>query len=155
MVRTILVIIIMIVSTVAWRRKTLMRKKETIIYTTSSHVACKKKESASGAAKIDPLSFVLLITPLTIPLLLCGLLFLPAVGTTAYSEMPARVAQFYPELFLNSLCAFCLNLTIACFLREGSALAFIICGNCKDVLLVGLSFAFFKEDVSLLGKFLG
>merc|ERR1712224_230364 len=91
--------------------------------------------------KLDPLSYVLCISPLCgILLALCaGLLaHLPSDNQMHGMGMPsaAQLRLWAPWLLASSLIAFCLNVTIATMIKFAGPMAYLMSQLVKDVLAV-------------------
>ncbi|CAE7297638.1 unnamed protein product [Symbiodinium natans] len=106
----------------------------------------------SGAVRLDPMSFVAVVSPL------CGafvgglILLQPQVAGFALVALPTAETLRRCSALLagNVLCAFFLNLVIANYLKNGSPVAFILTNLVKDALIVVASSLAFGDDVSLL-----
>jgi len=100
--------------------------------------------------KIDPLSYILLFIPFCFLFLGAFLIFSyhvePAFGlkTPSWSE----VVGWWPLLLANSCLAFLLNVSAAVFMTYGSAVAFVLAGVIKDVVIVMSGAALMGEHVS-------
>merc|ERR1712087_994926 len=85
---------------------------------------------------MDPLSYNLLVQPLTGILLVIFLIVcfgaLPHVPLASYSDY----LQWWPHLVANATVATLLNLSVATFINMSSAIGFIVAGIFKDVTLV-------------------
>jgi hypothetical protein len=87
--------------------------------------------------RLDPLTYNLFMCPIC----LVVLFFMNMV--TWDPEIPARLAQWWPYLLPNALCAFVLNVTIATLIKHTSAMGFILSGVVKDIVIVaGSTFLF-------------
>lgn len=97
----------------------------------------------SGAGlKLDVLTFVLFQAPCSLaPLLICfAVQWTPEVGQD--------FVRMWPLLLLNALTAFFLNIIIALTLKRLSALAFVIIGVFKDIVIVMSSSIIFQDPIS-------
>eukprot|EP00927_Polykrikos_kofoidii_P007071 TRINITY_DN12887_c0_g2_i2.p1 TRINITY_DN12887_c0_g2~~TRINITY_DN12887_c0_g2_i2.p1 ORF type:complete len:414 (-),score=51.66 TRINITY_DN12887_c0_g2_i2:111-1277(-) len=108
--------------------------------------------SAATGHHLDPLSYVLLVMPMCFVVLgssLCVLIFLFPHG---YHPMPGMYDLLFwlPHLAANAALAFALNVVIAVFVKRSSAVAFILCGTLKDVLIVLVGCFALTEAVSFL-----
>jgi multidrug transporter EmrE-like cation transporter len=106
-------------------------------------------ESSRPAVKMDPLSFVMLVSPCCLPFLLTKLYIFQWEPESILSHFRSN----YMLLGLNCLVAFSLNVSIAFFMQMGTALSFIVCGVAKDVLIVFAGVLFFGDHVSPLQIF--
>lgn len=110
----------------------------------------------SGAGKkLDPLSYVLLVMPLCFMVLgslICGLVFVYPIETFRTPNF-ADLAEWWPMLLANACVAFALNVTVAVFMKNSSAVAFILAGITKDAVIVLAGGAFLGELVSGLQIF--
>jgi len=97
----------------------------------------------SGAGmKLDPLTFVFWQAP-------CCLL--PLLAATCFTTQPQVLVDFKANLLLllaNATLAFMLNVMIALTLKKLSALAFVIIGLVKDIVIVVASSAMFGDSIS-------
>jgi len=108
-----------------------------------------------GGKKLDAFTYLLLITPicmLMIGLLICGMLAFGPVPGFALPQMD-DLRSWGPVLFLNGLTAFMLNLAITSFIKNSSAVAFILAGIIKDMAIVMVGFAIFGEEISVMQTF--
>lgn len=80
--------------------------------------------------KLDPLTYTLFMMPITTIVL--GV-FNFATWTP---EMTVGVKKWWPYLIGNGFCAFLLNVTIATVIKRAGAMAFILSGLVKDVVIV-------------------
>eukprot|EP00441_Pelagodinium_beii_P038088 CAMPEP_0197649276 /NCGR_PEP_ID=MMETSP1338-20131121/28256_1 /TAXON_ID=43686 ORGANISM="Pelagodinium beii, Strain RCC1491" /NCGR_SAMPLE_ID=MMETSP1338 /ASSEMBLY_ACC=CAM_ASM_000754 /LENGTH=336 /DNA_ID=CAMNT_0043223425 /DNA_START=74 /DNA_END=1084 /DNA_ORIENTATION=+ len=97
----------------------------------------------SGAGlKLDPLTFVAFQSPCSLAPLLLAVLLLPADGVFADFQ------EHWPLLLANATVAFMLNVLIALTLKRLSALAFVIIGLAKDIVIVCASSAMFGDPIS-------
>mmetsp|Transcript_86309 Transcript_86309/g.252530 ORF Transcript_86309/g.252530 Transcript_86309/m.252530 type:complete len:530 (+) Transcript_86309:97-1686(+) len=92
--------------------------------------------SAAGSAKLDALSYNLLIQPLSaiglfIFVTTC-MAFVPGVATATWSDYVA----WWPHLVGNACTALALNVLVAVFISKTSAVGFIVVGIVKDIVLV-------------------
>jgi len=105
----------------------------------------------SGALRLDPMSFVAVVSPLCGALLGGLILLQPRVHALSWIVLPA--AETFRRcgwlLAGNVLCAFVLNLVIANYLKTGSPVAFILTNLVKDALIVIVSSFAFGDHVSL------
>mmetsp|Transcript_55647 Transcript_55647/g.129555 ORF Transcript_55647/g.129555 Transcript_55647/m.129555 type:complete len:443 (-) Transcript_55647:119-1447(-) len=91
--------------------------------------------SAAGSAKLDPLSYNLLIQPLSA---FCIIIFI--LVSTFSTNFPTAswtdYAAWWPHLLCNACVALSLNVMVAVFISKTSAVGFIIVGIVKDTVLV-------------------
>ncbi|CAE7357840.1 unnamed protein product [Symbiodinium natans] len=109
---------------------------------------------AGAGRKLDPLSFVALVSPMCACCLGGILLLQPRVHALSWIAMPAWDTLHACSFLLagNVLCAFALNLVIANYLKHGSPLAFLLTNLVKDAMIVIVSTATFGDHVSLQQK---
>merc|ERR1719498_586246 len=100
---------------------------------------------AANGMKFDPLSFVLLMTPLCTTVLFVKLLIFQF-----HDHVWDHFVIWWPVLLGNAILAFFLNVVIACFIKHSSAVAFILAGIIKDVCIVLASTMIFNEHVTTL-----
>lgn len=105
--------------------------------------------------KVDPLSYVLLISPICFTLLglfMLLLLLLPAgiAGPGLAIPSAAAVWSWLPLLLANSMIAFALNVSIACVIKNTSPTSYIFVGVVKDIVAIVVSVFVLKELVSSL-----
>jgi len=97
----------------------------------------------SGAGmKLDPLTFVFWQAP-------CSLI--PLLAATYFTTQPQVLVDLKANLLLllaNASLAFMLNVLIALTLKKLSALAFVIIGLVKDIVIVVASSAMFGDTIS-------
>jgi len=97
----------------------------------------------SGAGmKLDPLTFVFWQAP-------CSLI--PLLAATCFTTQPQVLVDLkanLPLLLANASLAFMLNVLIALTLKKLSALAFVIIGLVKDIVIVVASSAMFGDPIS-------
>jgi hypothetical protein len=92
--------------------------------------------------RLDPLSYNLFMCPVCLVVLGVGNLF------TWDSQIIPRMAVWWPYLIPNAACAFALNVTIAVLIKNTSAMAFILAGVVKDmVIVVGSTYVFGEQLV--------
>lgn len=93
--------------------------------------------------KLDPLSYTMFMAPMCLVVLLVG----------SYFQWNAQtwpdIVHWWPLLIPNACLAFVLNLTIAMLIKECSAVAFILSGIIKDIVIVLVSACVFGESVVL------
>jgi len=91
--------------------------------------------------KLDPLSYVLCISPICgvlLGFLALILLHLPAEYAMEGMTMPssAQLRLWAPWLIADSLLAFCLNVSIAALIKYSGPMTYLMCQLLKDVLAV-------------------
>lgn len=106
---------------------------------------------SSAGWKLDPLTYVLVVMPLCFLILSTVLGALVFIYPMKMFETPswADMAHWWPLLLANSLVAFALNVIIAFFVKSSSAIAFILAGILKDVMIVAAGGLLFQEAISL------
>lgn len=112
-----------------------------------------------GGRKLDPLSYVLLITPICtvlLTLLLVVTVMLPPGVAGLGLALPsyAEVVYWLPWLIGDAAVAFCLNVSIAAIIKRTSPMSYIFCQLMKDMVAVGVGVVFVGEEVSHL-QFIG
>jgi len=98
--------------------------------------------SGEGGLKLDVLTFVLFQAPLSL---------IPLLGMAAYDwneQVKSDLIRMWPLLLANALVAFFLNVLIALTLKKLSALAFVIIGLLKDIVIVSSSSLFFGDPIA-------
>jgi len=95
--------------------------------------------------KLDPLTFVAFQAPCSLVPLLVALLFHPG-----HVEAFAHLQEHWMILLANTVVAFLLNIAIAITLKRLSALAFVIVGLVKDIMIVVCSAHILGEVVSAM-----
>merc|ERR1719498_883982 len=105
----------------------------------------------SAGRKLDALTYVLLVMPLCAVILFGGMCVLTAFPHEHFL-VPQwhHLEQWWPHLLANACIAFALNVVIALFIKHSSAVAFILAGIAKDVVIVSVSCMMFSEHISLL-----
>eukprot|EP00438_Fugacium_kawagutii_P030055 Skav218601 [mRNA] locus=scaffold2815:7889:9830:- [translate_table: standard] len=100
--------------------------------------------------KLDPLSTVLVVMPLTGVLLYMVVLFNNLVVTLGFVPQPTweEVFAWKGLLMINIVNAFALNVSIAVFLKYLAPMTYIFVGNIKDILVVCMSAWMIHEAVS-------
>lgn len=95
--------------------------------------------------KFDAMSFVLLMSPL------CALVLAVKMYLFQFDPMlKERFVIWLPLIALNTLLAFFLNIVIAFFIKNCSAVSFVIAGILKDIIIVLCSSIVFREHVSMM-----
>eukprot|EP00927_Polykrikos_kofoidii_P043799 TRINITY_DN378_c0_g2_i1.p1 TRINITY_DN378_c0_g2~~TRINITY_DN378_c0_g2_i1.p1 ORF type:complete len:349 (-),score=37.19 TRINITY_DN378_c0_g2_i1:140-1186(-) len=80
--------------------------------------------------KMDPLTYLIFMAPIIIAVLTF------ANAAMFSMEMMTAAVTFWRPLLASSFCAFMLNLIIAVILKQGGAMAFILSGLVKDIVIV-------------------
>mmetsp|Transcript_19987 Transcript_19987/g.35471 ORF Transcript_19987/g.35471 Transcript_19987/m.35471 type:complete len:395 (-) Transcript_19987:64-1248(-) len=107
--------------------------------------------ASSTGQKLDPLSYVLIIMPLS------GLMLIVAVGGVHYNEAAALpslslLQEWLPTIFLNATCAFAHNIVVCFFFKYSSALTVSLNAIMKDSFIVACSSVALQEPITLLQK---
>lgn len=107
--------------------------------------------------KLDPMSYVLIVSPICFVLLggfLGVLMLLPAGVAVGSLALPSSTVLWqYAPLLLGSCCiAFALNVCIAVLIKYTSAVSYIFCGVLKDIVAVLVGMVVLKESVSGLQR---
>jgi len=105
--------------------------------------------------RVDPLSYVLLMSPSCGVLVICALLVISAIPSGVVGPdlaLPAvsEVLHWAPWLVADSILAFVLNISIAMVIQDNGPLSYIMCGIMKDVVAVVVSVTILHERVSIL-----
>lgn len=101
--------------------------------------------------KLDPLSTVLVVMPMSGLLLISVLLFNNLVMEVGFAKQPSwsEIVEWKWFLMLNIVNAFGLNVAIAVFLKYLSPVTYILVGNLKDIVVVCMSAYIIHEAISL------
>lgn len=106
---------------------------------------------SDSGQKLDSLAYVLVVMPLCF-VLVALLLALRSFGVMGSADAsPIQWSDVYGcwhLLLLNALLAFCLNVSIAVFVKHTSAVAMVLAGLVKDSMIVVTSVIFLGEAVS-------
>jgi hypothetical protein len=102
--------------------------------------------------KLDVLTYVVLVMPLCFFVLAFMYLCLGYLHPLEHLKTPAwsDIVTWWPILAVNACVAFALNLAIALFMKNSSAVAFILAGIAKDAVIVLSGFVIMHEPVSML-----
>jgi drug/metabolite transporter (DMT)-like permease len=92
--------------------------------------------------KLDPLTYQLFMCPVCLLVLCVGNFF------TWDPAIIVQAKQWWPYLIPNALCAFFLNVTIAVLIKQTSAMAFILAGVVKDMVIVCASTYVFGDSLA-------
>eukprot|EP00438_Fugacium_kawagutii_P005710 Skav208064 [mRNA] locus=scaffold936:63011:77170:- [translate_table: standard] len=100
--------------------------------------------------KLDPLSTVLVVMPVTGVVLYMVVLFNNLVVTLGFVPQPTweDVYEWRGMLMINIINAFALNVSIAVFLKYLAPMTYIFVGNIKDILVVCMSAWMIHEAIS-------
>jgi len=101
--------------------------------------------------KLDPVSFVLLLSPQIVVLLLVpGILELVSPGAMEFMAMPTRQQVWEWKIYLvgSALVTFMFNVILACFLKYGSPLGLLFTMIVKDAMIVVASSLLFGSPIS-------
>jgi len=101
-----------------------------------------------GRFKLDPLTYTMFMAPVCLVFLLIG------TAVTWDKHTISDMKAMWPLLLPNACLAFLLNVSISVLIKEVSAMAFILSGLVKDVLIVAASAAVFGEQV-VMNQYLG
>eukprot|EP00929_Paragymnodinium_shiwhaense_P110178 TRINITY_DN7695_c0_g1_i1.p1 TRINITY_DN7695_c0_g1~~TRINITY_DN7695_c0_g1_i1.p1 ORF type:complete len:444 (-),score=121.99 TRINITY_DN7695_c0_g1_i1:36-1367(-) len=110
--------------------------------------------SGGGRKKLDPLSYLLVVTPVCCLVLLKAVLLLALLQhmgwTGPHWAVPgwADFVRNWKLLVLNGLLAFGLNLVVAAFVRHTSSVAVILVGIVKDAVIVFFNVMFMNEHIT-------
>lgn len=106
----------------------------------------------AGGRKLDAFTYVLLVAPLCL-IMLCfawGMLVYVSPSNTFATPAWDDFSVWWKVLFANSFLAFTLNVVIALFVKNSSAIAFILAGILKDALIVAAGTLMFHEIVTII-----
>lgn len=109
---------------------------------------------SEAGKKFDVMSYLVLVAPACFCVLFaagCGLYFISPEHSFA-GAWP-HLQSWWPYLIVNSLVAFSLNVVIALFIKHSSAVAFILAGMVKDVVIVAAGATLFHEHIAALQAF--
>jgi len=109
----------------------------------------------AAGKKMDALSYVLLVMPMCFMLLGTSVTFIHFFTPDEYSHhipLPEmhHFVTWAPHLVGNACVAFALNVIIALFIKNSSAVAFILAGIVKDCMIVSAGAMFFNEYISII-----
>lgn len=106
----------------------------------------------AAGRKLDALTYMLFVTPLCVLILGVFVSGLWIYGPVSSIPMPATsdFMEWWPLLVMNGLVAFSLNLAIAMFIKNSSAVSFILAGIFKDGAIVAVGAFVLAEEVSRL-----
>eukprot|EP00929_Paragymnodinium_shiwhaense_P113392 TRINITY_DN81684_c0_g1_i1.p1 TRINITY_DN81684_c0_g1~~TRINITY_DN81684_c0_g1_i1.p1 ORF type:complete len:390 (+),score=92.23 TRINITY_DN81684_c0_g1_i1:151-1320(+) len=92
----------------------------------------------TGQAKLDVMSYVLLVTPLCFLLLAGAVCVLTVLRPNENFALPewSDIVAWWPLLAANAMLAFTLNVAIALFMKWSSAVTYILAGIVKDAMIV-------------------
>eukprot|EP00928_Gymnodinium_smaydae_P046750 TRINITY_DN31168_c0_g1_i1.p1 TRINITY_DN31168_c0_g1~~TRINITY_DN31168_c0_g1_i1.p1 ORF type:complete len:390 (-),score=94.87 TRINITY_DN31168_c0_g1_i1:67-1236(-) len=104
---------------------------------------------SSAGKKLDALTYVLLVAPLSLAILSVAFSCL-IYNPNEHIELPslAQMVAWWPVLLVNSIVAFTLNVVTALFFKHTSAVAFILAGIVKDAAIVAAGAFVFREVIS-------
>jgi len=110
---------------------------------------------APKGRKLDPLTYVMLVTPLCFAMLAVLLGFLIYVSPMELLATPSRhhLVTWWPMLLANACLAFVLNVAIALFVKHSSPVAVILAGLLKDIAIVAAGGLLLRELISSLQIF--
>lgn len=113
---------------------------------------------SGGGKKLDPLSYVLLISPVCTVILGTGLYVfarVPPAFAGAGMQLPqaADFQAWWHLLLLDSAIAFGLNVSIATLITYTSPMAYVLCQILKDITAVLTGIVVWKETVSRVQAF--
>lgn len=107
---------------------------------------------SSAGRKLDVLTYVVVVMPLCFCVLgLCQLLMMYASPQQIIDfKVPqwSDVVAWWPLLLANASVAFALNLCVALFMKQSSAVGFILAGITKDAVIVMAGALFMRESLS-------
>lgn len=109
---------------------------------------------SEAGKKFDVMSYLVLVAPACFGVLIaagCGLYFISP--DHSFAGAWPHLHAWWPYLLVNSLVAFSLNVVIALFIKHSSAVAFILAGMVKDVVIVAAGATLFHEHIGKLQAF--
>jgi drug/metabolite transporter (DMT)-like permease len=92
--------------------------------------------------KLDPLTYQIFMCPVCLVVLCFGNF------ATWDSAIIGQAKLWWPYLLPNAFCAFALNVTIAVLIKQTSAMAFILAGVVKDMVIVCASTFLFGDSLA-------
>jgi hypothetical protein len=106
----------------------------------------------SAGRKLDALTYVMLVMPICFLVLLVLLLGLHFGPSQEILHVPHwhDFENWWPHLMVNTLIAFSLNVIIALFVKNSSAVAFLLAGIVKDAMIVLCAATFLHEHITML-----
>jgi hypothetical protein len=107
-----------------------------------------------GSAKVDPLTMVMIMSPLCLVTLSCGLYFLPPSIGGWQPDIIVQAQKHWVHLALNCCNAFLLNVTVATVIKYASGVSFVLAGVIKDVCIVlaaAMLFGALVSSVQVIG----
>mmetsp|Transcript_122369 Transcript_122369/g.341064 ORF Transcript_122369/g.341064 Transcript_122369/m.341064 type:complete len:356 (+) Transcript_122369:61-1128(+) len=99
-------------------------------------------EIVLGSRKLDPLTYNMMLAPISLLVLIVGNAVHWSPGTMV------DLARWWPLILANACVAFCLNVTVAAVIKECSAVGFVLAGLTKDIAIVLFSAIAFREAVT-------
>jgi len=107
---------------------------------------------STAGRKLDVLTYVLLVMPLCFAVLGSVLLALASSAPLEHLKLPhwSELRNWWPLLLANASLAFALNCSIALFMKNSSAVAFILAGIAKDAMIVLAGVLVLHEPISAL-----
>jgi len=111
----------------------------------SFNIVLKSKFLTKEGLNFDPLTFILLLSPLCLCVLAIKMLIFQF-----HWQVWEAVVVHWPLLLANCLVAFSLNLVIAIFLKNARALSFVVSGYVKDLTIVISTATLFGTQISLM-----
>jgi len=106
---------------------------------------------SSAGRKLDALTYVMIVMPLCAVLLGGGICVLNAFPHEHFlTPQWHHLEQWWPHLLANACIAFALNVVIAFFIKNASAVAFILAGIVKDAMIVATSALVLREVVTVI-----
>jgi hypothetical protein len=124
----------------------------------STRVVLQGKMLSNHGTRLDPLSYVMLISPMCfvfLALFLFMTCFLPddVLGRGLHMPPWEDVKTWSPILLANALIAFGLNVSIAVMIKRTSPTSYIFTQVVKDLVVVAMSVILLRESCTLQQKF--
>eukprot|EP00413_Alexandrium_margalefii_P002290 CAMPEP_0204520310 /NCGR_PEP_ID=MMETSP0661-20131031/5194_1 /ASSEMBLY_ACC=CAM_ASM_000606 /TAXON_ID=109239 /ORGANISM="Alexandrium margalefi, Strain AMGDE01CS-322" /LENGTH=374 /DNA_ID=CAMNT_0051525861 /DNA_START=54 /DNA_END=1174 /DNA_ORIENTATION=+ len=99
-------------------------------------------EQLLSGRKFDALTYNLFLAPI------CFVVLATALAFNWSPKILADFVDWWPILTMNGFLAVALNILVAAVIKECSAVGFVLCGLCKDIVIVVVSSTAFHEEVT-------
>lgn len=118
----------------------------------SSKIVLQAMLLSHAGRKLDVLTYVLIVMPLCFCVLGSILLTLLYIHPSEHLKTPewSDIIAWWPMLAANATLAFGLNVAIALFMKQSSAVGFILAGIVKDAVIVLAGVTILQEPISPL-----
>jgi drug/metabolite transporter (DMT)-like permease len=116
----------------------------------SSKIVLQAMLLSNTGRKLDVLTYVLIVMPLCFCMLGSFLLMLLYIAPSEHLQTPqwSDIVSWWPILAANAFLAFGLNVAIAFFMKQSSAVGFILAGIVKDAAIVLFGVFALHEPIS-------